>query len=728
MKDKSNPSWWKLAARPFVLSLVLKGFLLFFVTYMVNDILYTFKIQKIDEQRRRENFEMMIRNLKNHYSNSSESIDLKALERDVEQFFTHNVINAYRVNHEDIIISYQLINQMDVLFDRQWPAASRSIASIDQTQGPSITGQVPSRPSPTPNADYLENEKWVFAKLNFARNTVGVLLTFFKPSPWKGYFAGLMYQIKPVMIDLFGVFIILLIYIVLARKEFILLFQELSSVSGGDLHGLKLSSPEGTGLRNFASTLTTRVGQLQATQKETLAQVLPGKLFIMDLYKKEVTSFDGAIIRMDLNGYTKNLNFLDKSDEEKMLFESEFHRWGNAVCEKFEAKVYEFVGDEFIILIEARESLDYRLEALHLVRCAFEDLYILNRKLETLKLSQLTVKATFITGTLNIKQQEGLILIESKPMVLTSRIISNVNQEEKKKSQLVLFEEDAKSLLEHGDFSEVFKVKFKQGDNFPSMYARKVNHIYSWMDYLNKNQLLEHTIYLRSENDLIQNLNKISLEMLSSLNGQINIALIEVFWRTFSKMKILNPSAELLNALEVMIDRALAELSTNLNSENFIRTFSRLISIVPKFYLNSKDRHKVVYLLSQSMQSSNSQISARAREAIYKLEPSNIILMNFLNSSNHRAAVDSLIDLAKKDGLNPFLLMKLESWGDGNNFEFTRSSLYAIYEISSYFKHQKPEYFATNEGFEKLKELMFRFKDSNEPGYQKWVQRFINEI
>lgn len=700
-------NWIGASIRKYVLLLALKGLLSAFVFIAVINVTYGFYVQKHDHAERVEKFKILERVLTTQFGDVKDYIDLVKLDALLREFTETNIINAYRITLNDQIYSYIFIDRLDTLFDQNWPK-DRSIASVEPSSKKNIENGL------------MDFEKVTFKILNFVteEQKISVLMTFIKPTPWSAYFRAIRYQALPMSFMFFGIFLTLLLFIVLSRKEFILLFQNLSRIQMGDISKLETHTPEGLGLRNFADTITTKVGELKNENQEIKEQVLPGKLRILELYKKGITSFEGTLIRMDLNGYTSKRNALGDDAEKKRFFEAQFRQWGDAICAKYGAFVYEFIGDEFVVFLEENNERDHRLMALHLVRSGLEDVFVLNRKFKSLHLPPISIKTSLISGTLELKKERTHVSLDSEPLILSQRLLSNIK--EKEESSVILFQEEAQELLNHAEFLKPQAVIFKADDNYPQRHAQKVKYIFGWTDYHGRKQLTEYLKYLRTEKDLVHN-----LKLLSDF-ANINPAQQDELWRILLQIKFESPSAEFLKEFEIVFEK-MCQMK-NESSPSIGRSLAQAVALARILYPFLENPENIQKSLVSLAESPHPRVVANAREALFACAPTRVDLMNFIESTNHRAAVDSLIDFAKKEGVNEFVITQLRRWLSGNRSDFQLSSLYAVFSIALYFKQQKPEYFVTHEGFSKLHELIHQFENLKNPLCQKWIARYKSEI
>lgn len=563
--------------------------------------------------------------------------------------------------------------------------------------------------------------------LNQGNQPIEILYGFSKGSALYAYMTYLKFQSIPLTLLFLTILFILLIFIWLGRKEFHFIYMDISKLSSFDLETIKIESELGTRLGIALSTMIKRYENIKSKYFDTARQLHEGKIFISELIDRGVTFYNGALIRFDLNGYTRSQNLLNQK-EKINKFGTEFYVWGRGISDKHKAKIYELGGDEFILILLSSEGVNEKLSALHLIQSAFDDLENFNKNIALLNLSPLTLKATYITGNIELEQKKDLKIIYSPQLSLTTRILSNITLQDKEISRLVLLEKEAEFIQGHADFSERFEVQFNPGDRFPTMFARKISRIDSWTDYHRKNQLIEHLIYLRSEKDLIERLRMISSEMFHSLDGAINTSLIDMLWKIFFEMNFSNPSTELLSEFELLLGKSVECLNHDTVSMIFFRATSQIITLSPAIYEKVTERNKIISLLEALCFFSDSQVAARAMDSLYKLEPLKVNLKESIESKNNRIAIDSWVNLVKQEGVSEQYFAKIKTWMSGDDFAFKRSCLYAIFEVSKYFKDKKPEYYASNEVFERLQEMILRFKDSDEPELRKWAQRFADEI
>ena len=446
--------------------------------------------------------------------------------------------------------------------------------------------------------------------------------------------------------------------------------------------------------------------EMQREKAENLAQeykenAYSGLTWALEKINQGVRTARISGCRCDVNGYS----ILKRTLSPEMLnyIMSSFFNRGGEYLIRYGGFKESAAGDETVFFVPEDDQKNCHVLALHLVRGHLEIIDDVNHDISATS-QKLTAKASIEFGVVELKKLGGTAETEGTPFESAQRLLEVVK--EKESSILSILSSSRHLYLNHiQQYSEI-SASFKHFNE-----AIAISLIRKIKGYDPKDFDSENLQYFRTDRDIegilkdmadqlglenTERFNLLSAHLKSFRISRISDAIGQLFLELFQKSLHLEDSK---------ITSAIALLARSLFTQDTVS-------------------EQILSLLQNCLNDRNMRVVSNARLSIIALKADLVDLNLYIGHENSRIAADSLIDLAKKEGLTDVCTEKLITWLRSSDMSFRLSALYAAYNILEYWTIRRPDYVRLNENFKRTQQEIKKI-DQTDPRFMKWCHLYF---
>jgi|GEM_PF-5292780 len=601
--------------------------------------------------------------------------------------------NIIRISKDGVVLPGSNINNQSTDLDRLWALREEK---LQQGRGPASTP--------------IETGDFVYAKVKFSGSDgkYDLLAISAKPPLKEAFFNVLKFQYKQSFIFAIELFLCLLITIIYGQKELFDIFDILrgSKLKAGDFSNIQ--SDEGKRIIAFAEQGTRQIEDLKAEHEKRSGLVTEGMQRLVGLADQGLTSFEGTLAVYDLKGYSGTRKAL-QSDAMRFEFDAEFRKWNNGLVERFGARIYEVAGDQYICFFEDQPHISHQRMALHYLSAIHEELPVFCETLAHLGIKTLKARSAIVSSKIRFGYEDKNMSIDHTLLTRLGRLLKFMT--DAKLEGTGVFKNEFTGSSSHVQIAGTCELVFKKSDNEENEVFYVLNQVIGFAALAKSSELLDSLPYLRLEKDVLGIFEKI--KEASKSNPSIDRSLAQFA----GSLRMPQPSARVCQAYLFILN--------NCTQSDILE---RLTSFSVNVAAHDKFRNECISSLLGLFASTHDRLVANARDCLMKIAPEQVNLLNFITGKNHRAAVSSVVDKTRTEGLSPFAIETLTDWIHGDSDSFRLSGSYAIYTIAEHFFRTSPKHFAVEPGFEILQQLLFSDECTQMPATQKWRDLYRSKI